>query len=499
LVDTELKFIFTRMDILSYLSELIQTRKIVGISGLGTLYKKKVPGRYDAAAHSFVPPGYTLQFTAELKEDVLLPEYISKQRNVSAETSNYFINEFSQGIIGQLREKQEAPFGEIGKLIQKDGEIELEAAENTNFGFDFYGLPVIKTPDTADASLPDTEPEPDLTAEEIIPELQDVEEPVAEHTEAIDAEAAITAPGADIQATEQVLTQTPVIEEYQVEQDIIPEPEEEPTIASVSSDNERMEENPGDEIKDTLPETSGISRNDEQQLRSEIEALNFYRSQSSVSKPSITEQEEVISKLNRQPDPAPVSNVTPEQAKYYSQQAEEDSKGMPLFLKIIMGLLIVVIMMAIAYYVKPQWFSAITGNTSQAVVADTEVAHTPITSTTDSAGTADSTLREDTLQQPPVVKKDTQLVIPAIKPAADTAIVYEVIGASMHDQKEADGFIAQMKKSGITAKVVTNMSGRRLKMSIATLKDEESAKREMERLSKKLKIPGIYIYRNKQK
>jgi hypothetical protein len=56
-----------------------------------------------------------------------------------------------------------------------------------------------------------------------------------------------------------------------------------------------------------------------------------------------------------------------------------------------------------------------------------------------------------------------------------------------------------MKKSGITAKVVTNMAGRRLKMSIATLKDEESAKREMERLSKKLKIPGIYIYRNKQK
>ena len=56
-----------------------------------------------------------------------------------------------------------------------------------------------------------------------------------------------------------------------------------------------------------------------------------------------------------------------------------------------------------------------------------------------------------------------------------------------------------MKKSGIDAKVVTNMSGRRLKMSIATLKDEKTAKEELQRLSKKLKIEGIYIYRNKQK
>jgi hypothetical protein len=511
------------MDILSYLSELIQTRKIVGINGLGTLYKKKVPGRYDAAAHSFVPPGYTLHFTSELKEDVLLSEYISKQRNVSAETSNYFITEFSEGIISQLQEKQEAPFGVLGKLIRKDEEIELQAAENTNYGFDFYGLPVIKTPDTAEVPLPVNEHEPELTAEEIIPELQDVEEPTAEHNTVIDPEPAIAEPASEVPPAEHVLPQAPAIEEYKteeemvpepeeepavasvssdvyrVEEESIPEPEEEPTIASVSSDNERMEENPGDEIKDTLPETTGISRNDEQQLRTEIEALNFYRSQSPVNKPSISEQEEVISKLNRQPEPAPVNSVTPEQAKYYSQQAEEDSKGMPLFLKIIMGLLILVIMMAIAYYVKPEWFSAITGNTTQTVKADTLIAPAHVITTTDSVATTDSTLKEDTLNQTPAVKKDTQAVIPVVKPTADTAVVYEIIGASMHDQKEADGFIAQMKKSGITAKVVTNMAGRRLKMSIATLKDEESAKREMERLSKKLKIPGIYIYRNKQK
>ena len=91
-------------------------------------------------------------------------------------------------------------------------------------------------------------------------------------------------------------------------------------------------------------------------------------------------------------------------------------------------------------------------------------------------------------------------VVPVVSPITvkDSVITYEVIGASMHDQKEADNFIALMKRSGITAKVVTNMAGKRLKMSIATLKDEKSAKLEVERLTEKLKIPGIYIYRNKQ-
>ena len=53
------------------------------------------------------------------------------------------------------------------------------------------------------------------------------------------------------------------------------------------------------------------------------------------------------------------------------------------------------------------------------------------------------------------------------------------------------------KKSGIKAKVVQNAPGKRLKMSIATLKDENSAKEARDRLGEKLKIKGLYIYKNK--
>ncbi|WP_448635674.1 HU domain-containing protein [Pedobacter panaciterrae] len=67
------------MDILSYLTELIKTRKEVGISGLGTFYKKKSPGRYDVETHSFLPPSYTLAFAEENRESQSLIAYISKK------------------------------------------------------------------------------------------------------------------------------------------------------------------------------------------------------------------------------------------------------------------------------------------------------------------------------------------------------------------------------------------------------------------------------------
>ncbi|MGY0040576.1 HU domain-containing protein [Pedobacter sp. NJ-S-72] len=117
------------MDILSYLSELIQTRKAVGVSGLGTVYKKKLPGRYDAETHSFVPPSYTIDFTPEVKEELILAEFISKKRNVSNDTANYFIDEFSNGILQQLNDHQEADFGDLGNLYKAEDELRFEPSE----------------------------------------------------------------------------------------------------------------------------------------------------------------------------------------------------------------------------------------------------------------------------------------------------------------------------------------------------------------------------------
>lgn len=458
------------MDILSYLSELVQTRKFVGIAGLGTLHKKKLPGRYDARTHSFVPPSYTLQFTPDIKEDVALAEYISKKRNVSADTANYFISEFSEGLLKELDAHQKVKFGELGMLSKSEGQFVFEPAEKSSYGFDFYGLPSI----TADQEIEQpviAEPDQlDLPAEEIIIETPVVDEPIIE---------------------EPFIEE--IAEEDHIEEEVITA--EEPTLEAVIMDNEITEENPGNQDGD-LETTGGTIEKDEEQLRAEIDALNFYRSKTPLEKPSVEEHEEVIWHLNiTNPKTNPAAETiekTPE-VVYPTAEAEEN-KTTPIYLKIILGLLIIVIALATAYFVKPEWFSGITGY-SPAPVQE-KIKPAVVTEPKDATDYASANAaKNDTL---PAVKDTLPTKAVPVKALADSVVTYEIIGASMHDQKEADGFIAQMKKSGINAKVVTNMSGKRLKMSIATLKDEESAKKELDRLSKKLKIEGIYIYRNKQ-
>ncbi|WP_146610903.1 hypothetical protein [Pedobacter cryoconitis] len=531
------------MDILSYLSELIQTRKAVGVSGLGTVYKKKLPGRYDAETHSFVPPSYVIDFTPEVKEEIILAEFISKKRNVSIDTANYFIDEFSTGILQQLNDQQEAGFGELGKLYKADDEVHFEPAEKLNYGFDFYGLPVVKA-----------EQEP--SAEEIMPETPSVEENQPNTEETISAETPaeeevlpfetpvvpdqIETPEEEESLEEPVVAAAPVVvpaeetvdpveepaspeeeatapaqeveipvEEVPVAVEEAPAPEEEApvavpveeTVPPVTSLQEPAIETVVPDHENFIPDSPVPPRKDEKQLRAEIEALNFYRSKSPVEKTTITEQEEVIWNIKdnvKTPEPAPFYNKNEE--VYIPEQEEEKAKTTPLYLKIILGLLILVIMMIVAYMVKPEWFSGILANSPFATPKTEEPVKRPIQERykSEAVPTPVDTLKNTTPAAAAVTSKKDSVLKKAVAPARDTAVVYEIIGASMHDQKEADRFIELMKRSGITAKVVTNMSGKRLKMSIATLKDEESAKLELEKLSKKLKIPGIYIYKNKQ-
>lgn len=505
------------MDILSYLSELIQTRKTVGVSGLGTLYKKKLPGRYDAETHSFVPPSYIIDFTPEVKEELILAEFISKKRNVSIDTANYFIDEFSTGILQQLNDQQEADFGELGKLYKADDEVHFEPAEKLNYGFDFYGLPVVKAEQepSAEEIMPETPSVEEIPAAEEISSVTPVEEetPAASEEEALPFETPVVPD--QIETPEEEVTvaeETPVV--IPVEETVVPPiegtviPVEEPatpaaeTVPPVTPVEEPAIETVVPDHENFIPDIPGQPRKDEKQLRAEIEALNFYRSKSPVEKATITEQEEVIWNIKdntKTTEPAPFYNKNEE--IYTPEEEEEQPKTTPLYLKIILGLLILVIMMIVAYIVKPEWFSGILAK-SPFATPKTEVAvKRPIQERykSDAITTPPDTAKKTTTTvTPSVTAKKDSVTKTAVAPAHDTTIVYEIIGASMHDQKEADRFIELMKRSGITAKVVTNMSGKRLKMSIATLKDEESAKLELEKLSKKLKIPGIYIYKNKQ-
>lgn len=131
------------MDILLYLSELLETRKTVGIVGLGTLYKKKSAGKYDAEKHAFIPPSYSLAFTTEVREQEELASYISQKRNITIDSANYYIGEFAERIQNELADQQEANFAPIGQLKLVNDEITLISDQKSNIGFEFYGLPEI--------------------------------------------------------------------------------------------------------------------------------------------------------------------------------------------------------------------------------------------------------------------------------------------------------------------------------------------------------------------
>ncbi|CAM4303833.1 hypothetical protein SAMN06265348_1099 [Pedobacter westerhofensis] len=513
------------MDVLSYLSELIQTRKAVGISGLGTVFKKKIPGRYDAETHSFIPPSYTLDFTDEIKEEILLADFIGKKRNVSADTANYFITEFSSDTLRRLSNDGTFSFGDLGTLVKSGEQIRFKPAESINYGFDFYGLPAVKE---EQEQLPEALAQIEDVVEEIPaaqPEQTEAaatEEPTIESVIA-DNESSEENPGDEERVTEIDDTVLPAAEEppvVETEELAAAQPEEpspveaeEQNLESVIADNESSEENPGNEEIEEEPVPASAEENkpadtpvnpfaqykkNEQQLRDEIESLNFYRSKSPYLKSTGPVDEEVIMKLNKitaKEDTAEAAPSTDAFPVYPTQVVEE--KTMPLYLKILLSIGILIVMMGVVYVIKPDLFNALTGKTS----APPKKLNTSASRPAVVAPASDDSLTTDSIQKSGASLSPADTLIKTLPPAkpVDTATVYEIIGASMHDQKEADNFIALMKRSGIDAKVVTNMSGKRLKMSIATLKDEKTAKEELDRLSKKLKIPGIYIYRNKQK
>ncbi|MNL19315.1 Bacterial DNA-binding protein [compost metagenome] len=162
------------MDILSYLNTLIKTHKEVGIPGLGTIYKRKSPGRYDTETHSFLPPSYTLNFTSDLKEQELLTDLISKKRNISKDSATYFVEQFSQNILDELSNQQESDFGDLGTFSTTTGSLTFIPKQEQNFGFDFYGLPALK-----DEPAPNTEAVTTTAEEKGVEESSAVEEAVS--------------------------------------------------------------------------------------------------------------------------------------------------------------------------------------------------------------------------------------------------------------------------------------------------------------------------------
>jgi len=551
------------MDILSYLSELIQTRSAVGIAGLGTIFKTKIPGRYDAATHSFIPPGYQLNFTSELKEEILFAEYISKNRNISIDTAKYFISDFSERTQKQLDDQEQVPFGTLGILSRVNGELKFDPAKEVNYGFDFFGLPPVKAIEELPTAQQPDEQQPDEQQPEALPTLEEGDAAIA-NPETAEEPIAIQELSTVGTPTDQVKDDKVPADQVKANQvqadEVSADQVQKEGILPVSAEQTEANQAPGDQVQnEEITPVPAATENASDQPAEDLnetpdeENAPLSPAEEPILKSIITEPkspyvkatgreiEEMVWKANENRNKettgaaAPVAGVTaeqvavpaaapttpspitpvpyppvvpphvfPSQGQPFEELPEEETRSTPLYLKVIIAVAILAALAAAAFYLKPELFNGQGVNTpKQQMPVNQQKSTIPAIDTAiviDTASTADSLSQSkaDTA----VAAKNTTAVATnnsQITNPADTATVYEIIGASMLNQKEADNFIKQMQRSGVKAKVVTNMAGKRLKMSIATLKDEASAKEEQKRLYEKLKIEGTYIYRNKQK
>jgi cell division septation protein DedD len=189
-------------------------------------------------------------------------------------------------------------------------------------------------------------------------------------------------------------------------------------------------------------------------------------------------------------------------ADHYQQ---EEATGMSLWLKIVIALLSVIILIAIAYLVKPSLFE---GNkpveTLQTAAVDSNAV--PVDSAQikqDSIAKTDSILKANQVQKKiatdTVAKKTATKQVETVvakepeKTAVSTGeVTYHIIASAYKTEKVAEKYIDLMKKNGYEAKIA-NMTGPWKKVSIASFKTRKEAEEQLPILQKKLKGKGFYI------
>jgi nucleoid DNA-binding protein len=573
------------MDILSYLLELLQQRKEVGITGLGTFYKKKYPGRYDKEKQTFLPPGYTLQFSTDLTEEEALADFISTKRNISNDSAKHYITQFAEEVNQKLELDHEAELENTGRLFFTEHEgLSFEPVKNINYGSEFYGLPSL--PETA---IEDVKPDSTKEDEEVYDEIAEApvapspfenkayHHPVIENVELDEvkddlkntlkhsenpAEEIVEAPEFIKEQHEEHPNRfghTPESEVENVELDevkddlkntlkhsekpaeeIVEAPEfireqheehpnrfghtpeseveniaaehqaiETPESADAQEETDTIENTPETEVEPIAPEPEEIEVPESvitpQQERSNRFSL---RSETEEPKTYINLQDEVKSEEPVIEAPEFIKEQHAEHPNRFGHDPivhdEETPQGMSAWLKVTIVILILVIIAAITYLVKPELF---TGQTEPVKAASTVIDSPKVAIDTakakqDSIAKTDSILKANQVQK----KTDTvkkEVVKPVVKPAIETPkenkvvpntgpSTFDVIAASYKTVAGAEKYIAIVKTRGLNAKIA-NMAGPWKKVSIASFKTQKEAEEQKEILQKKLKGKGFYV------
>ena len=476
------------MDILSYLLELLQQRKEVGITGLGTFYKKKFPGRYDKETQSFLPPSYTLQFTPEVKTDDVLANHISATRNISAESANYYITQFVDEIKQKLEIEHEAILQNAGRLFFTEHEgLSFEAIKNVNYGSEFYGLPTL-----SENIIEETKTSDD---NEIFEEI--AEAPLAPN---------------QIKFTEH---KHPIIENVELDE--------------VNDDlkNTLKHTNKPDEVTDVPefikeqhaehPNRFGHTPEDEEAVKSltnhdvdvpevviEQHAENPNRfghtPESELAKTYINLEDEDVKNEPVIEAPAFIKEQHAEHPNRFGHDpiAEENfvEEGKSIWPKILIAVLAILLIGVVIYFIKPDLFTQQAAlQTTQPVVIDSpKVNIDTVKIKQDSTAKTDSILK---VNQVGVMKIDTskgKTIVnnTKVKPVLIEKSMFHVIAVSYETQAAAQRYIDKVKKIGLQA-TIAKMEGKRKKVSIASFATKDEAEKQKDILQKRLKGEGFYV------
>ena len=119
-------------------------------------------------------------------------------------------------------------------------------------------------------------------------------------------------------------------------------------------------------------------------------------------------------------------------------------------------------------------------DTSAASVASSD----SIADTLDSSGTKKAEMQKETK-----ANLDSKPIDPSLEekiPAANQDIIYEIIVAAFARKIDAETYIKEMNSKGIKAKIVENLPGNMLKISLGTFTEEEPATLELNRIQKEI-------------
>lgn len=278
------------MDILQYLIELLKTRKQIGIEGLGTLYKKKTPGRYDAETHSFLPPSYTLEFTADVLEHTNLAQYIQNKRGISEDSAKYFISQFVSEIHNGLQQGQYS-LENLGVFTKENGQLNFAPSQNINTGFDFFALPAV----TAELPKVDT---PVKEKEETTEEQKDLaEEPQIEQVQVPEFEQEVGRVNQSIEE-ETTAVESPAEEkstgDERIEEELTEEVIEENIVEDEVSENIKVENQPEATEEEVFEEITEVSTADTNEKNNEELVDNTSENNQEENQPEAAVENEAI-------------------------------------------------------------------------------------------------------------------------------------------------------------------------------------------------------------